>query len=71
MPSRRSFLRAGLAAGASTAIFPAAMPAFAQSAQPGEYRALVAVWALGGMDGFDAMLPLDEQTHAQFKAWRP
>jgi len=75
MPSRRSFLRAGLAAGASTAIFPAAAlrssTAFAQTAGGGDYKALIAIWALGGMDGHDAMLPLDPTVHGKFKEWRP
>lgn len=72
MPSRRSFLRAGLAAGATTAIFPMAYPALGQTVSAGgDYKALVAVWALGGMDGFDAILPLDQQVHGQFKEWRP
>ncbi|MEM6681081.1 MAG: DUF1501 domain-containing protein [Pseudomonadota bacterium] len=74
MPSRRSFLRAGLAAGATTAILPTALhPGVARAQALGgtDYKALIAVWALGGMDGHDAMLPLDPAVHAQFKAWRP
>lgn len=71
MIDRRNFLRstiAGLGVGAGFASNLASLNAFA--ADSTDYKALVCVFLVGGMDGHDTVIPYDSESYNQFQSLR-
>lgn len=62
MIDRRRFIGSSLAGGVATAALPASLAAPAE-----DYKALVCVLLLGGLDAHDVLVPTDAQEH---RAWR-
>lgn len=68
---RRYFLKtafAGLGAGSAFAANLASFNAFAEDAS--DYKALVCVFLVGGMDNFETLIPFDESSNREYEAVR-
>ena len=73
-PSRRRFLDAStrIALGSACALATLGRLELAQAAsRPGDYRALVCLYLLGGNDSYNMVVPRDAGAHATYAAARP